>query len=272
MFEKQVVIDGKGHMLGRLASVVAKELLSGQKIVVVRCEQIVMSGSCKFQRWLQALSDGSSGLGLRSSFFVVVALAATRSLLAPLLTAPLFCLFSSLAVATVLRNKDKWARYRKKRHNTNPVRGPYHFRAPSKMFFRVVKGMIPAKTFRGKQALARLATFEGVPDDFGKVKRMVVPDALQVLVSKTYRKTTVLGTLASEVGWKHGELIKKLETARIASNAEYYAKKKETAKANAAASEACTAQNAELAKFGYYIEPTAPGAMKAIKEEFASSV
>ena len=172
----------------------------------------------------------------------------------------------------VLRNKDKWARYRKKRHNTNPSRGPYHFRAPSKMLYRVVKGMLPAKTFRGKQALARLAVFEGVPDDFGKVKRMVVPDALQVLVSKTFRKTTVLGTLASEVGWKHGELIKKLETARIASNAEYYAKKKETAKANAAASEACTAQNAELAKFGYYIEPTAPGAMKAIKEEFASSV
>jgi large subunit ribosomal protein L13Ae len=179
MFEKQIVIDGKGHMLGRLASVVAKELLSGQKIVVVRCEQIVMSGS-------------------------------------------------------LLRNKDKWARYRNKRHNTNPVRGPYHFRAPSKMFFRVVKGMIPGKTFRGKQALARLATFEGVPDDFGKVKRMVVPDALQVLVSKAYRKTTVLGTLASEVGWKHGELIKKLEAARIANNATFYADRCQTGETFAA--------------------------------------
>ena len=29
MFEKQVVIDGKGHLLGRLASYVAKELLNG---------------------------------------------------------------------------------------------------------------------------------------------------------------------------------------------------------------------------------------------------
>merc|ERR1712046_475637 len=67
---------------------------------------------------------------------------------------------------------------------------------------------------------------EGVPDDFSKMKRMVVPDALQVLVSKTYRKTTVLGTLASEVGWKHGDLIKKLEAARIAKNAEFYAAKK----------------------------------------------
>ena len=35
MFEKQIVIDGKGPMLGRLASVIAKELLSGQRMVVV---------------------------------------------------------------------------------------------------------------------------------------------------------------------------------------------------------------------------------------------
>ena len=29
MFTKQVIIDGKGHLLGRLASYVAKQLLSG---------------------------------------------------------------------------------------------------------------------------------------------------------------------------------------------------------------------------------------------------
>lgn len=43
-----VVIDGKGHLLGRLASIIAKQLLQGQKIVVVRTEQIVISGSCKY--------------------------------------------------------------------------------------------------------------------------------------------------------------------------------------------------------------------------------
>jgi ribosomal protein L13 len=40
----QVVIDGKGHLLGRLASIVAKQLLNGQKIVVVRCEALNISG------------------------------------------------------------------------------------------------------------------------------------------------------------------------------------------------------------------------------------
>ena len=29
------VIDGRDHLLGRLASIVAKELLAGQKIVIV---------------------------------------------------------------------------------------------------------------------------------------------------------------------------------------------------------------------------------------------
>jgi hypothetical protein len=29
MFQKQIIIDGKGHLLGRLASYVAKQLLSG---------------------------------------------------------------------------------------------------------------------------------------------------------------------------------------------------------------------------------------------------
>jgi large subunit ribosomal protein L13Ae len=40
-----IVIDGKGHLLGRLASIVAKQALNGQKIVIVRCEELNVSGS-----------------------------------------------------------------------------------------------------------------------------------------------------------------------------------------------------------------------------------
>jgi large subunit ribosomal protein L13Ae len=219
MFEKQVVIDGKGHMLGRLASVIAKELLGGQQVVVVRCEQIVVSGS-------------------------------------------------------LIRNKMKWARFKKKRMNTNPSRGPYHFRSPGKILWRTIRGMVPHKTTRGSAAMARLMTFEGVPDDFVKTKRMVVPDALKVLHSKTYRKTTLLGRISTEAGWKHGELIQKLEAARIAKGAAYYAAKKEDNKLKAKAEGMvdCSSLNSVLQGFGYYVEPTAPGAMKAIKEEFKSEL
>lgn len=40
-----VVIDGKGHLFGRLASTVAKELLNGKRVVIVRSELVEMSGS-----------------------------------------------------------------------------------------------------------------------------------------------------------------------------------------------------------------------------------
>ena len=45
---KAVVIDGRGHMMGRLASVVAKLILNGQKVVIVRCEEINISGGYKY--------------------------------------------------------------------------------------------------------------------------------------------------------------------------------------------------------------------------------
>ena len=44
-FEKEIVIDGKGHLMGRLASTIAKQILNGQKVTVVRCEEINVSGS-----------------------------------------------------------------------------------------------------------------------------------------------------------------------------------------------------------------------------------
>ncbi|PPS16513.1 hypothetical protein GOBAR_AA04071 [Gossypium barbadense] len=55
---KKVVVDARHHMLGRLASIVAKELLNGQKVVVVRCEEICMSGGLvrqkmKYMRFLR---------------------------------------------------------------------------------------------------------------------------------------------------------------------------------------------------------------------------
>lgn len=53
-FESLVVVDGRAHMLGRLASIVAKELLCGQHLVVVRTEQIVISGS---REWLPSMRD-----------------------------------------------------------------------------------------------------------------------------------------------------------------------------------------------------------------------
>ncbi len=39
------IIDGKNAILGRLASYVAKESLKGEEIVVLNCEQIIITGN-----------------------------------------------------------------------------------------------------------------------------------------------------------------------------------------------------------------------------------
>lgn len=71
--------------------------------------------------------------------------------------------------------------------NTNPCRGPYHFRAPSRILYKTVRGMVPHKTKRGMIALNRLRVFEGVPPPYDKQKRMVVPSALRVTRLKPFR-------------------------------------------------------------------------------------
>lgn len=101
MHQQLILIDARGHLLGRLASILAKELLNGQKIVVVRCEEINISGS-------------------------------------------------------LFRNKLKYFAFLRKRTATNPTRGHWHFRAPSRILFKTIRGMIPHKTERGAAALERL--------------------------------------------------------------------------------------------------------------------
>jgi large subunit ribosomal protein L13Ae len=174
MFEKVVVIDGKGHLIGRLASVLAKELLNGQKVVVVRCEEIQISGS-------------------------------------------------------LFRNQLIFSKFLQHRGNTNPKRGPIHYRSPSRMLWRTIRGMIPHKSKRGAAALERLKVFEGTPFPYDHMKRVVVPFALRVLRLKPGRKYCRLGDLASSVGWAHNALIKKLEGKRMTYSAAHYLRKKQNA-------------------------------------------
>ena len=198
MFEKVVVIDCRGHMLGRLASVVAKELLNGQKVVALRCEEINISGS-------------------------------------------------------LYRNKVKYARFVRKRTNTNPKKGPFHFRAPAKIFWRTVRGMLPHKTQRGQLALGRFKTFEGMPHPYDKMKRVVVPDALKATRLKPGRKFCVLKDLSHSVGWKHKDLIERLENKRKVKSAAFYEKKKAAAvlRAKAAAQTDLGAVADTLAQYGH---------------------
>lgn len=199
-FEKVVIVDAKGHLLGRLASIVAKQLLSGQRLVVVRAEELNISGS-------------------------------------------------------LYRNKLKYAEFLRKKVVTNPRRGAFHFRAPARIFWRTVRGMLPHKTSRGAAALERLKVFEGVPEPWASRKRMVVPAAMRVLRLKPGRRFCTVGDLSSQVGWKYAEVLSKLEGERKATSKAYHEETKKTAKAykKAVAGKAAKLApiNASLAQLGY---------------------
>ena len=85
--------------------------------------------------------------------------------------------------------KLRYHNFLHKRHIVNPKKsGPFHHRAPSKILYRAIRGMVPHKTARGAAALERLKLFEGVPPPYDRKKKMVVPEALRVLRLKPGRK------------------------------------------------------------------------------------
>ena len=91
----------------------------------------------------------------------------------------------------IFSHSVKYLKFLKIRCNVKPSRGPFHLRAPSRIIWRTVRGMIPHKTKRGAEALNRLKVYEGIPAPYDKKKRMVVPCALRVLRLKPGRKVGI---------------------------------------------------------------------------------
>merc|ERR550534_1447474 len=109
--------------------------------------------------------------------------------------------------------------------NSQPKKGPLHYRSPSKILWRTIRGMVPHKTPRGAAALDRLKSFEGIPHPYDRKKRMVLPAALKVLRLRPERRFCKLGDLSKEFGWKHQDLIKRLEDQRKVKSSAFHKKK-----------------------------------------------
>lgn len=156
---------------------------------------------------------------------------------------------------SVVRNQVKYAQFRAKHMNTNPRKGPFHYKSPAMMVWRTIRGMVHQKTARGQDAIKRLSTFEGIPAPYDKQKRVVIPAALRAMRLKPGRNYTVLGVLADSVGWKHKDLLVRLEAKRKAEAMDFYEKKKEKTalrrKAEQAAAGELVKVNQVLAAAGY---------------------
>src|SRR3972149_4303521 len=97
-----MIIDATNLIIGRMASVVAKELLKGEKVIIVNAEESIISGA------------RSSVLG-------------------------------------------KYRERRERKSIVNPARhGPFFPRRPEGIIRRAVRGMLPYKKAKGKNAFKNL--------------------------------------------------------------------------------------------------------------------
>lgn len=158
--EKRVVIDGTGHIAGRLGSIVAKKLLEGYQVTILCAESIVLTGP-------------------------------------------------------IHRSKGKYEDFLNKGCVYNPRKGPYHYHEPSKYFTRILKRMLPHKKHRGAIALGNLTVYEGIPNGFEFVTKSVCPQALAEYKSNPIRKSTTLGLLLENYGWKYSKVTEEFKTRAL---------------------------------------------------------
>jgi large subunit ribosomal protein L13 len=136
------VIDADGLILGRMASIVAKRLLQGERIDIVNAENAVVSG-----KRLQVIKD-------RKEFLVVGG------------------------------RQDK---------------GPFHYRRPNAIVRRTIRGMLPRRKPRGRDAFGRLKVHIGVPRELRGSETESIPDAHLERLRGRY---ITVGEIAKNIGWK----------------------------------------------------------------------
>merc|ERR1712151_310511 len=153
------------------------------------------------------------------------------------------------------KNRMKYVEWLDLKSNTNPRHGgPYHFKAPAQLFWRILRGMVRHKTSRGKAALEKLRVYEGCPHPYSHRKRVMVPAAVRCLRLKNGRKYTRFGDLCAAVGWKKNDLVNSLEEKRKERAGQYFARKLKlmnAVKKQAMNTKECKALKSQLEKLGY---------------------
>lgn len=136
-------INAENLILGRLASLVAKKLLLGEKVNIINAEKAIISG-----RKREIVNRYKKWLGLRTA--------------------------------------------------TAPWRGPLHPRRPDLLLKRTIRGMLPWKKSRGKEAYKRLKAYIGIPEKLKDKEIITIEEINLNHIKGTYMK---LSDLSQEIGW-----------------------------------------------------------------------
>ena len=84
-------------------------------------------------------------------------------------------------------------RFLEKLHRGSAHKGPFYPKYPDRMFIRIVRGMIPYKHQRGKEALKRLKVFIGNPENLQGEKVTKTSDNLKAKYLSLHQLTKELG-------------------------------------------------------------------------------
>ncbi|MBI2659873.1 50S ribosomal protein L13 [Candidatus Woesearchaeota archaeon] len=114
-----MIIDAKDTILGRLGSFVARQVLLGNEVNIVNCEEAVVSGK-------------------KANVF-----------------------------ANYIRRIDRKA----------PGKGPYLYRRPDMFVRRTIRGMLPFKRSRGRDAFKKVKCHVGMPENLRNEKVLTIEGA-----------------------------------------------------------------------------------------------
>ena len=137
--DNSIIINAEDTITGRLASLVAKRLLSGEQIIIVNAEKALISGN-----------PGS------------------------------------------IAKKDL-TRYHI-RTKSNPLKGPFFPRKPDQILKRTIRGMLPFKKSRGKEAYKRLKVYNSLPSLFEGQELEILGDTLRNNPKSSYISLGELNT------------------------------------------------------------------------------
>ncbi|MDP3734074.1 MAG: 50S ribosomal protein L13 [Nanoarchaeota archaeon] len=125
--------NGEDLILGRLASLAAKQALLGEEVIIVNCEKMIVSGN-------------KAGIFAKFKQFI---------------------------------NRGGY-----------PLKSQNISRLPERYVRRCIRGMLPWKQARGKEAFRRVMCYRGMPDEFAG-KEMVVTKGISMQKLPTLYYTTV---------------------------------------------------------------------------------
>ena len=88
--------------------------------------------------------------------------------------------------------------YKEKKDRGSKEKGPFYPKRPDRIVKRTIRGMLPYKQAKGREALSRVKVYLGIPEDYETVVRKKVEDAGAERLSRKY---VTVGEVSEKLGW-----------------------------------------------------------------------